>query len=36
MRVKIERLIKSIYSKQDVLSHFNVKRELNSILCLPA
>ena len=36
VRAEIERLIKSISNKQDALSHFYVKRELNSILCLPA
>ena len=36
VRAEIERLIKSISSKQDALSHFYVKRELNPILCLPA
>ena len=36
VQVESERINKSISSKQDALSHFYVKRELNSILSLPA
>ena len=36
LRAENESLIKSISSKKDGLPHFNVKRELKSILYLPA
>ena len=36
VRLEIERLMISIYSKQAALSHFYVEREFISVLCLPA